>query len=200
MLIENRSYPSSEYVGERGRDKSTISNQQFPSRNRSSSNKTRSSDISICSGSRAVWPNSWDNIGWDQRPALEVEWGLRLAEWRVDPGSSRITVREGEVCCKRKVRRRARRTIVASRGVVGRRVPRRALHSGLRTTKSSERCASRRTPEVCYRIWRTSPTRLVTRSRSRYSSKGMAYLRVTPVISLKAATSMVGDFALWAAI
>ena len=35
-----------------------------------------------------------------------------------------------------------------------------------------------------YRISRTSPARRVTRSRSRYSSKGMAYLRLTPVNSL----------------
>jgi hypothetical protein len=44
------------------------------------------------------------------------------------------------------------------------------------------------------RISRTSPTRLVTRWRSRYSSNGMAYLRETPVRSLKVATSMRGPF------
>src|SRR5713226_2421708 len=39
-----------------------------------------------------------------------------------------------------------------------------------------------------YRITRSSPTRRVTRSRSRYSSRGMAYFRVIPVSSLKMGT------------
>ena len=37
---------------------------------------------------------------------------------------------------------------------------------------------------------RVSPTRRVTRSRSRYSSSGIAYFRVTPNRSLNVATSM----------
>src|SRR6266550_470706 len=45
-----------------------------------------------------------------------------------------------------------------------------------------------------YKITRSSPTRLVTRSRSRYSSKGMAYLRVMPVNSLNSAMPILGDF------
>lgn len=39
---------------------------------------------------------------------------------------------------------------------------------------------------VAQSITRSSPTRRVTRSRSRYSSRGMAYLRVMPVSSLNA--------------
>jgi len=46
--------------------------------------------------------------------------------------------------------------------------------------------------KLSYRMTRSSPTRLVTRSRSRYSSKGMAYLRLTPVSSLKLATLILG--------
>src|SRR5215471_3635735 len=49
------------------------------------------------------------------------------------------------------------------------------------------------------RICRESPTRLVTRSRSRYSSSGIAYFLLTPVMSLNAATSITGDFDLRAA-
>jgi len=41
-----------------------------------------------------------------------------------------------------------------------------------------------------YRITRSSPARRVTRSRSRYSRRGMAYLRVMPVKSLKTGTVM----------
>src|SRR5438874_12005859 len=44
-------------------------------------------------------------------------------------------------------------------------------------------------PET-YRITRSSPARRVTRSRSRYSSRGMAYFRVIPVSSLKAGTEI----------
>ena len=51
-----------------------------------------------------------------------------------------------------------------------------------------------------HRINRSSPTRRVTRSRSRYSSSGIAYLRLTPVISLKRATSIFGVLVLRAAI
>src|SRR5579871_4914262 len=40
------------------------------------------------------------------------------------------------------------------------------------------------------------PRRLVTRSRSRYSSSGIAYLRLTPVSSLNLPTSILGDFVL----
>ena len=47
-----------------------------------------------------------------------------------------------------------------------------------------------------YKITRSSPTRRVTRSRSRYSSKGIAYLRLTPVSSLNLPTSIFGDFVL----
>ncbi len=47
-----------------------------------------------------------------------------------------------------------------------------------------------------YRITRSSPTRLVTRSRSRYSSSGIAYLRVTPVRSLNATTFSFGSLGL----
>src|SRR5579859_1892372 len=50
------------------------------------------------------------------------------------------------------------------------------------------------------RICRASPTRLVTRSRSRYSSSGIAYLRLTPISSLKPPTSIFGDFVFCAAI
>ena len=39
-----------------------------------------------------------------------------------------------------------------------------------------------------YNTTRTSPSRRVTRSRSRYSSSGMAYLRDTPVQSLNSGT------------
>src|SRR5581483_211176 len=46
----------------------------------------------------------------------------------------------------------------------------------------------------------SSPTRRVTCSRSRYSRSGIAYLRVTPVRSLKRATSILGDFAFSAAM
>src|SRR5229473_4937308 len=41
-----------------------------------------------------------------------------------------------------------------------------------------------------YRITRSSPARRVTRSRSRYSSRGMAYFRVMPVKFLKTGTVM----------
>src|SRR5262249_6347053 len=41
-----------------------------------------------------------------------------------------------------------------------------------------------------YRITRSSPARRVTRSRSKYSSSGIAYLRVIPVNSLNAGTEM----------
>ncbi len=41
-----------------------------------------------------------------------------------------------------------------------------------------------------YRITRSSPTRRVTCSRSRYSSRGMAYFRVMPVSSLNAGTEI----------
>src|SRR5207249_10390224 len=41
-----------------------------------------------------------------------------------------------------------------------------------------------------YRITRSSPARRVTRSRSRYSSKGMAYFRVMPVSSLNVGTEI----------
>src|SRR6266436_9482380 len=41
-----------------------------------------------------------------------------------------------------------------------------------------------------YRITRSSPARRVTRSRSRYSRRGMAYFRVMPVKSLKTGTVM----------
>ena len=50
------------------------------------------------------------------------------------------------------------------------------------------------------RITLSSPTRRVTRSRSRYSKRGIAYLRLTPVISLKRATSIFGELLLRAAI
>src|SRR5580700_8059201 len=55
-------------------------------------------------------------------------------------------------------------------------------------------------PPRNHRIIRSSPTRRVTRSRSRYSSNGIAYLRLTPVISLKRATSIFGVVVLSAAI
>src|SRR5580765_8356621 len=45
-----------------------------------------------------------------------------------------------------------------------------------------------------------SPTRRVTRCWSRYSSSGMAYLRVTPSRSLNVATSIFGVFAFCVAI
>src|SRR6266571_3069069 len=48
---------------------------------------------------------------------------------------------------------------------------------------------------AAYRITRSSPARRVTRSRSRYSSSGMAYLRVTPVSSLNVGTEMRSPFA-----
>ena len=51
-----------------------------------------------------------------------------------------------------------------------------------------------------YKITLSSPTRRVTCSRSRYSSKGIAYLRLTPVKSLKRATSSLGDLAFSAAM
>jgi len=41
-----------------------------------------------------------------------------------------------------------------------------------------------------FRITRLSPARTVIRSRSKYSSKGMAYLRETPARSLKPGTSI----------
>src|SRR5579884_1846649 len=44
-----------------------------------------------------------------------------------------------------------------------------------------------------HRIRRASPSRRVTRSRSRYSSNGIAYFRVTPVRSLKRPTSIFGE-------
>ena len=43
-----------------------------------------------------------------------------------------------------------------------------------------------------HKMTRSSPTRRVTRSRSRYSSSGMAYLRVTPNRSLKLPTLSLG--------
>jgi hypothetical protein len=52
-------------------------------------------------------------------------------------------------------------------------------------------CAAR-TPQS---ITRSSPARRVTRSRSRYSSRGIAYLRVIPVNSLKTGTVMRSPFA-----
>jgi AhpD family alkylhydroperoxidase len=51
-----------------------------------------------------------------------------------------------------------------------------------------------------HRISLSSPTRLVTLSRSRCSSSGIAYLRETPVSSLNLATSICADFALYAPI
>src|SRR5713226_448791 len=49
--------------------------------------------------------------------------------------------------------------------------------------------------EHTYRITRSSPVRRVTRSRSRYSSRGMAYFRVIPVSSLNADTETRSPFA-----
>jgi hypothetical protein len=43
-------------------------------------------------------------------------------------------------------------------------------------------------PPHAYRITRSSPTRRVTRSRSKYSSRGIAYFRVIPVNSLNTGT------------
>ena len=48
------------------------------------------------------------------------------------------------------------------------------------------------------RIARRSPSRLVIRSRSKNSSKGMAYFRETPARSLKVGTSMVHRLMLFA--
>src|SRR3989442_1192055 len=47
-----------------------------------------------------------------------------------------------------------------------------------------------------YRIIRSSPSLRVTRSRSRYSSKGMAYFRLRPVISLNVETLIRASFSL----
>src|ERR1039457_3431836 len=47
-------------------------------------------------------------------------------------------------------------------------------------------------PDALHRSTRSSPTRFVTLSRSRYSSNGIAYLRETPVRSLNEAMFSFG--------
>ncbi len=72
--------------------------------------------------------------------------------------------------------------------------PARRFALGLGRTQASV------TTSAIHRISRSSPTRRVICSRSRYSSSGIAYLRLTPVISLKRATSICGRLVLSDAI
>src|SRR6266404_4399952 len=68
--------------------------------------------------------------------------------------------------------------------------PPRAIYGALLTTLTQDALRGKPGWPRLYRITRSSPARLVTRSRSRYSSSGMAYLRVMPVNSLKPGTEM----------
>ena len=65
------------------------------------------------------------------------------------------------------------------------------IGAGIKNFKSSMKEGRREVGALVYRTRRTSPVRLVTRSRSRYSSSGIANFLVTPYRSLNAATSTV---------
>ncbi len=63
-----------------------------------------------------------------------------------------------------------------------------AVAPGLRRSRGRGRAQQQTASRELHKTTRSSPSRRVTRSRSRYSSSGMAYLREMPVQSLNVPT------------